>query len=145
VNAVLLARHHELDIDPALPSMLALLRVEWISKVLGDYLPSNTWQRNIRQACNKQAYLMAHIVKRCDADATLLVLASAKCLLLLGLGGLQFSAIWKGDSGLLLLLLGRIIVLLILVVNTNIPCSNGSVNCSVIKIVANLLKNRMLE
>jgi hypothetical protein len=76
VNAVLLAQHHELDIDPALPSMLALLRAEWILKVLGNYLPINTWQCNICQAYNKRAYLMAHIVKRHDADATLLVLAT---------------------------------------------------------------------
>jgi hypothetical protein len=76
MNVVLLARRRQPTIDAPLPRTLPLLRAEWVSQDLGDFIPSNLWQPNIRQAYDKRAYLMAAIKKRREADGGSLVEAS---------------------------------------------------------------------
>jgi len=59
----------------ALPKTLVLLRSEWISKNLADYVPHALWG-NLKPAWMKRHYIMEDIKRRRQADGCSLVQAS---------------------------------------------------------------------
>jgi hypothetical protein len=59
-----------------LPKTLVLLRAEWISKNLADFVPHNAWGKSLMAAFSKRKYIMDHIKRRRIADGGSLVEAS---------------------------------------------------------------------
>ena len=75
VNDVLLARMRQPDMEAALPKTLVLLRAEWVSKNLADFVPHPTWG-NLKAAWIKRKYIMEDIKRRRQADGGSLIEAS---------------------------------------------------------------------
>jgi hypothetical protein len=75
VNDVLLARSRAPNIEAALPKTLILLRAEWVSKNLADFVPHQSWG-NLKAAWIKRKYVMDDMKRRRMADGGSLVEAS---------------------------------------------------------------------
>ena len=63
--------------DNAMPRTLALLRAEWVSKNLGDFVPHVSWGIPLNAAVAKRRYLMDFIKLRRQADGSSLIEAAA--------------------------------------------------------------------